>query len=266
MRKSTSNSSLVAQLTNEVQNGVVLSRAYDTLNRLVAVTNEAENIRWSCEYDVFGNRVSVTDNGTTTERLFVQGSLPSVAAEFNGDTLSKSHILVGAVRLATHNSPTHNSQTFYYHADLLGSARLLTDGTGETKGTRSFKAFGETRVSTGETTDAGYVGTLGVETDLTGLLFMRNRYYDVGMGRFVQRDPIGLLGCDFNLYNYCYCNPIENMDASGLSTWDDMKYLNPGYTIGVVIGAIRIHDKRDKFNTNITIIYDQRFRIQQTPL
>ena len=189
---------------------------YDTLNRLVAVTNEAENIRWSCEYDVFGNRVSVTDNGTTTERLFVQGSLPSVAAEFNGDTLSKSHILIGAVRLATHNSPTLNSSTLYYHSDMLGSARLLTDGTGATKGTRSFKAFGETRTSTGETTDAGYVGTLGVETDSNGLLFMRNRYYDASMGRFAQMDPIGLEGEDPNLYRYVSNNLVNDIDPSGL--------------------------------------------------
>ena len=192
---------------------------YDTLNRLVAVTNEAENIRWSCEYDVFGNRVSVTDNGTTTERLFVQGSLPSVAAEFHGDTLSKSHILVGAVRLAdisrTGGSPV---QTRYYHADMLGSARLLTDGTGTTKGTRSFKAFGETRVSTGETTDAGYVGTLGVETDSNGLLFMRNRYYDAGMGRFLQMDPIGLKAGDVNEYRYCGNDAISHVDVLGLQS------------------------------------------------
>ena len=190
---------------------------YDTLNRLIAVTNEAENIRWSCEYDVFGNRVSVTDNGTTAERLFVQGSLPSVAAEFNGDTLSKSHILVGAVRLATHNSPTPNSPTLYYHADLLGSARLLTDGTGATKGTRSFKAFGETRTSTGEATDAGYVGTFGVETDPNGLLFMRNRYYNAGMGRFIQMDPIGIASGSVNLYKYVSNNPLTYIDIIGLS-------------------------------------------------
>ena len=221
---------------------------YDTLNRLVAVTNEAENIRWSCEYDVFGNRVSVTENGTTTERLFVQGALPSVAAEYNGDTLAKSHILVGAVRLATHNSPTPNSPTLYYHADLLGSARLLTDGTGATKGTRSFKAFGETRTSTGEATDAGYVGTLGVETDSNGLLFMRNRYYDAGMGRFVQMDPMGLEAGDVNMYRYCMNDVVMYIDVTGTKftlcgfldywekstywtdVWDDLK---TGMKIGV---------------------------------
>ena len=199
---------------------------YDTLNRLVAVTNEAENIRWSCEYDVFGNRVAVTDNGTTTERLFVQGSLPSVAAEYNSDTLSKSHILVGAVRIAdltgtTGVSPVASSAR-YYHADMLGSARLLTDGTGATKGTRSFKAFGETRTSTGETTDAGYVGTLGVETDSSGLLFMRNRYYEAGMGRFVQIDPIGLDGGTVNLYEYVSNFPVIGNDPSGL--WLDLEH------------------------------------------
>ena len=193
---------------------------YDTLNRLIAVTNEAENIRWSCEYDVFGNRVSVTDNGTTTERLFVQGSLPSVAAEYQGNTLIKSHVLVGAVRIAdisrTGGSPVQDSTTRYYHGDMLGSARLLTDGTGATKGTRSFKAFGETRVSTGETTDAGYVGTLGVETDSNGLLFMRNRYYEAGMGRFVQMDPKGYNAGDVNLYRYCNNEGVLYFDPLGM--------------------------------------------------
>ena len=200
---------------------------YDTLNRLIAVTNEAENIRWSCEYDVFGNRVSVTDNGTTTERLFVQGSLPTVAAEYQGSTLIKSHVLVGAVRSAdisrTGGSPVQDSTTRYYHGDMLGSARLITDGSGSTKGSRSFKAFGETRKFDGETTDAGYVGTLGVETDSNGLLFMRNRYYDADTGRFMQMDPIGLNAGDVNFYRYC-ANDVEvKTDESGLS-WGEFAY------------------------------------------
>ena len=192
---------------------------YDTLNRLIAVTNEVDNICWSCEYDVFGNRVSVTDNGTTTERLFVQGSLPSVAAEYQGNTLMKSHVLVGAVRIAdisrTGGSVVQDSTTRYYHGDMLGSARLLTDGTGATKGSRSFKAFGETRISTGEITDAVYVGTLGVETDPTGLLFMRNRYYDAGIGRFMQMDPIGLEGGTINFYEYCNNDACNAIDVTG---------------------------------------------------
>ena len=186
---------------------------YDVLNRLVAVTDDVRGIYWSCEYDVFGNRVSVTDNGTTTERVYLQGSLPSVAAEYVDDALVKRHILVGAVRIADVAATPSSSR--YYHADMLGSARLLTDGTGEIKGTRSFKAFGATRTYAGETTDAGYVGTLGVETDSNGLLFMRNRYYSVGVGRFMQRDPIGLNAGDVNFYRYCNNDGVIHVDPRG---------------------------------------------------
>ena len=207
---------------------------YDVLNRLVAVTNETKGVRWSCEYDVFGNRVSVTDNGVTIERVFVQGSLPSVAAEYVDGALSTRHILVGAVRIA--DVATTPSSSRYYHSDLIGSTRLTTDGTGATKSTRSFKAFGETRIATGETTDAGYVGTLGIETDPTGLLFMRNRYYDAGLGRFAQMDPIGLEGGNLTLFSYCNNCPIAYADIEGKAPrwlcgnhWDrNIEFANSG--------------------------------------
>ena len=227
---------------NMTRNGDTLYY-YDTLNRLVAVTNETKNIHWSCEYDVFGNRVSVTDNGTTTEKVFVQGSLPSVSAEYVNGTLTKRHILVGAVRLADIVGVMPSSATArYYHADLLGSARLLTDGTGTTKGMRSFKVFGETRKFDGETTDAGYVGTLGVETDSNGLLFMRNRYYDAGMGRFMQIDPVGINGQDYNLYRYCQSNPVMLIDPDG-NSWKTgaayalMSIADHANAVGSTLGA-----------------------------
>ena len=192
---------------------------YDTLNRLVAVTNTAAGTRWSCRYDVFGNRVSVTDNGVTTERTYLQGSLPSIAAEYVNGQLKERHIVVGAVRLAS--LTTHNSQltTSFYHADLIGSTRLVTDGTGAIIDRRAYKAFGETRVGgpTSVSASAGYVGTLGVETDPTGLLFMRNRYYSPALGRFIQMDPIGLKGGDVNQYRYCMNDMLGAMDPHGLA-------------------------------------------------
>ena len=205
---------LDGNLTSKTDADGTTTYAYDTLNRLVAVTNVAKNIRWSCEYDVFGNRVSVTDNGKTTEKLFVQGSLASVVAEYVGGVRVKRHVVVGAVRLADRTA--NAAEARYYHADLLGSTRLLTDGRGTTKGTRSYRAFGETRLVSGETPDAGYVGTLGIETDPTGFLFMRNRYYSASLGRFVQMDPIGINGGQENLYVYCQNDVILRNDPSGL--------------------------------------------------
>ncbi|MBR3222218.1 MAG: RHS repeat protein [Kiritimatiellae bacterium] len=196
-------------------NGATTYYYYDTLNRLVAVTNAAAGVRWSCAYDVFGNRVSVTDNGVTTERTYLQGSLPSVAAEYVNGELTERHIVVGAVRLASLS--THNSQrsTSFYHADLIGSTRLVTDGNGAIVDRRAYTAFGGTRIGNETDSTAGYVGTLGVETDPTGLLFMRNRYYFPALGRFIQMDPIGLSGEDVNLYRYCDNNPIVGIDPNG---------------------------------------------------
>ncbi len=202
---------------------------YDTLNRLVAVTNTAAGIRWSCRYDVFGNRVSVTDNGVTTERTYLQGSLPSVAAEYVNGQLKERHIVVGAVRIADLTTDHSSLTTKYYHADLIGSTRLVTDGNGTIVDRRAYKAFGETRAGGSQssaTATAGYVGTLGVETDPTGLLFMRNRYYSPTLGRFIQVDPIGLRGGDVNCYRYCsnetgvYVDPLgyyQFYPATGMS-------------------------------------------------
>ena len=193
--------------------------SYDVLNRLVAVSNPSVGINWSCRYDVFGNRVSVTDNGVTTERTYLQGSLPSVAAEYVNGQLKERHIVVGAVRVAdisrTGGSSVQNEETRYYHADLIGSARLVTDGNGDIVNRCAYKAFGETRI--GEESACGYVGTLGVETDPTGLLFMRNRYYSPALGRFIQMDPIELNGGDVQLYSYCANVPTKNIDPNGMA-------------------------------------------------
>ena len=199
---------------------------YDIQNRLVAVTNTTKDIAWSCEYDVFGNRTKVIDHGTEKETLFVQGSLASAVAEFDGEgVVATHHILLGSVRIAD-VSPLTTSHypltTIYYHSDGLASTRLLTDANGDTIGTASYNAFGSIRTTGGSqslATSAGWVGTLGVERDdATGLIFMRNRYYDAEQGRFIQIDPIGYRSGEVNWYRYCMGNPVRFIDPNGLVT------------------------------------------------
>lgn len=52
----------------------------------------------------------------------------------------------------------------------------------------------------------------------TGLMYYRNRMYDVGLGRFVSRDLIGYMGSMWNLYEYCSARPIRMVDALGLGS------------------------------------------------
>jgi RHS repeat-associated protein len=51
--------------------------------------------------------------------------------------------------------------------------------------------------------------------DMSGLMYMRNRYYDPNSGKFTQEDPIGLAG-GLNLYGYANGDPVNFSDPFGL--------------------------------------------------
>jgi len=45
------------------------------------------------------------------------------------------------------------------------------------------------------------------------LVFLRARYYNPAIGRFLQTDPIGYYG-GLNLYTYCDNNPLTQTDRT----------------------------------------------------
>jgi uncharacterized protein RhaS with RHS repeats len=49
-----------------------------------------------------------------------------------------------------------------------------------------------------------------------GLLYMRARYYDQEIGRFINKDPIGYKG-GLNLFAYVGNNPVNRIDPNGFS-------------------------------------------------
>ncbi|WP_434101760.1 RHS repeat-associated core domain-containing protein [Methylocaldum gracile] len=61
-----------------------------------------------------------------------------------------------------------------------------------------------------------YAGQVGVMAEGQNLYYMRARYYDAHIGRFISEDPIGFEG-SLNLYAYVEGNPIMAVDPSGLS-------------------------------------------------
>ena len=44
----------------------------------------------------------------------------------------------------------------------------------------------------------------------------RNRFYNPGLGRFLQSDPLGFGGGDANLFRYCGGDPVNRIDPTGL--------------------------------------------------
>ncbi len=70
-----------------------------------------------------------------------------------------------------------------------------------------------------------FYGFTGREYDAeSGLYYYRARYYDPQVGRFISRDPIGVVG-GWNRYGYGYNNPLHWRDPYGLFGITDLPVL-----------------------------------------
>ncbi|HUU97553.1 MAG TPA: RHS repeat-associated core domain-containing protein [Phycisphaerae bacterium] len=110
------------------------------------------------------------------------------------------------------------------HGDLIRSTMLTTGQGGTAVSAVSYTAFGEL-IGTAPETRYQYAGGWGYETggfgDDPGLLVLEGapatapitlqhvgfRWYDPSIGRFIQRDPIGIWG-GLNVYSYLGNNPF----------------------------------------------------------
>ena len=86
----------------------------------------------------------------------------------------------------------------YVHSDALGSPMALTNANGAVLSRRTYDVFG---TPSGSLLGLRY-GFTGREYDAeTELLHYRARTYHPGLGRFLQRDPLGIFP-DVNPYRY----------------------------------------------------------------
>ncbi len=111
--------------------------------------------------------------------------------------------------------------TGYYHADHIGTTRLLSDNDGLPKDDSVYTAFGS--LVGGTNHRYGYAGKHGYQAHAdTPFLHVGARYYDPDVGRFLQRDPIGIDG-GRNVYAYAHSSPTLAVDPSGLKIWTEVK-------------------------------------------
>jgi RHS repeat-associated protein len=101
----------------------------------------------------------------------------------------------------------------WYLYDGLGSTTGLADDTGTITGTYTYDVFGVVRAHTGDATEWSYTGE---QNDLTGVEYLRARFYDAETGRFLSQDPVPLI----QRYPYASNNPTNLIDPSGaLPCW-----------------------------------------------
>jgi len=103
-----------------------------------------------------------------------------------------------------------------YQTDRLGSVRALTNGSGAVSASYQTDEWGVPTVTTGGS--AQPFGFTGEPRDGTGLTYLRSRYYDPDLGRFVTRDTwpgVASSPQTLNRYAYANNNPTTNTDPSG---------------------------------------------------
>ncbi|RDI21954.1 RHS repeat-associated protein, partial [Pseudacidovorax intermedius] len=91
------------------------------------------------------------------------------------------------------------TRLYYYQCDHLGTPQALTDEQGEIAWEANYRAWGQASIVIQEAArKAGLCNHIRFQgqyfDEESGLHYNRYRYYDPHSGRFVSRDPIGLLG------------------------------------------------------------------------
>ena len=113
------------------------------------------------------------------------------------------------------NDPLGTPVTSYYHTDMIGTTRFMSDGVGNPTEPSVYTAFGELRQG-GTNHRYAYAGSWGYQAhDEVSFLHVGHRYYEPATGRFLQRDPIGIAG-GLNVYEYANANPTAAVDPEGL--------------------------------------------------
>ena len=188
-----------------VANAGTSSYTWDYANRLTSATVGSNTSSYT--YNANGVRSSAATGTTTSYLTDTQAGLPQVV-----DDGTTSYVDVGANPI---EQVGRDGSVTYPLGDALGSIRQIADASGAVAGSAAYDVFGGVRSQSGTGSIFGFTGQ---QTDATGLLFLRARYLDPTVGRFLSADTlqpnaVGTQG--FNPYSYVAGRPTTLSDPTG---------------------------------------------------
>ncbi len=147
---------------------------------------------------------------------------PEVARIYNYDAFGRPiSVTVGIGR---------DAPTFYYNLSPWGDVLALTDMWGTTTAFGSFRydAFGNTVSQTVSPNNPNPLRWHGAYYDQeTGLYYMKNRYYDPMVGRFISPDPARVALSLTQRYVYADNDPINRAQPTGSRLGEEVYDPNP---------------------------------------
>ena len=243
-------------------NGEMCNLTYDSRNRLISAGNvtydyDAENTRISVTTtdkkityvtDVAGEMSQVlesyekTNDGKKIHTVYVYGN--GLIYSYNDNEADSTTSDNKVQDLSSDKSSDKDTDgTTYYHYNNIGSTTKLTDNNGNVIQSYEYGAYGEVLSGDTKITPFLYNGQLGVMTDDNGLYYMRARYYNVNIKRFINQDVVhGSINVSqsLNRYSYVQGNPIKLTDPFGLSPLDRLNWKNLGHAILNGLGLIPV--------------------------
>ena len=227
---------------------------YDCRNRLIE-TKAADGTVTAYTYDAENTRL--TEETENTRHTFVTDK-ETTYSQLLTETISEKHLLTyketatitytygnGLISDSRKEAKGSDTEKRYYHYNHIGSTTAITDADGDLLYRIVYGTYGELtgiydadgQKMAGEAADQRsiretlqaetlrflYNGRYGVETGANGLYYMRARYYNPQIKRFINRDIIDGSITDsqsLNKYSYVQGNPISLVDPFGLCAQD----------------------------------------------
>jgi len=176
---------------------------YDGLNRLIAVNIGEVEATYSYKAD--GLRISKTVDNSTTKHIW-DGSY--ICLELDGSDAVIAKYIHGLNLIAAESNGFRLYYLYNAHSDIIQT----TDSYGAVVNNYAYDAFGnELNPDPNDSNPFRFCAEYFDHE--TGYYYLRARFYDPSIGRFISEDPVR---SGLNWYTYANNNPVMFIDPTGL--------------------------------------------------
>lgn len=234
------------QVPNQGTSSVVTLYSYDASNRRITKTL-GETVTYI--YDRWNVVEEYKDNVLARQYIHGDSIDEPVAMIVNNDHLRGGRMDSSEMGEASPDLAGPRTSTYYYHRNYLGNIVAVSDSEGKVVERYDYGAYGELAVINGDSqSSTSSIGNAFTYTgqrydEESGLYYYKNRYYSAKLGRFLTKDPLGMINGP-NLYAYVTNDPINWIDPMGTEKggfWDKAwgaAQWTGGFVWGMGVGAV----------------------------
>ena len=204
--------------------------------RLMSAVNSSTGLNNSYTYDADGLRLSKTVGSVEHKYVWQGGKL--VSEYFGGKELEFFYDESGTPYAFSYKSSAGATPAMYYYVtNLQGDVVNILNASGGIVATYSYNAWGKVLTATGTMAGVNPLRYRGYYYDTdTGLYYLKSRYYDPEICRFINADNLvstgqGTLGT--NMFAYCGNNPVSRADTGGNAWWIPVNAI-----VGGIVGVL----------------------------